>query len=516
MIGSKPHLLVNVIVGLCTACGLLARASDLSPEEQRGRQIYFRGTTAEGRDIVALLDEGATRANSSVLPCSSCHGADGKGKSEGGVSPPDITWATLTKPYPVRRPDGSSRPPYTERTLKRAVVMGVDSGGNSLQSVMPRFELSYRDGNDLIAFLKKLGRASDPGLSDSVIRIGVLLPKPEWLPVMHRSVQTVLSAYFARLNDGGGVYGRQIELKFLEFQDSPAESAAAIRKWLDRESIFALIASSLARAESHLAPVFRESGTPLVCAFCLDPDVSSVSLNPYVFYLDAGLGGELDQMIGLARKQFASGARAVVAAPEHDLRRRLTQHVGTSLIAEGWSISEITADANGCREAAAGPSTQVVFWVAPQFLADRLQECSAMIGKQALFFVPGSFASRDLLQLDETLDHKVFVTVPTANLAGEGKPARSSRTILYAENWPDHGDIEASALASARLLAWGLQQAGRNLSRQGLLEALEGVYNLDFGLGFPITFGPNRRVGGVAKTLFVLDLHLHALVPVDP
>ena len=517
MTGNKRHVLGKVIVGICTVlCALLVAAGDLIPEEQRGRQIYLRGTTADGKDIVVLLDAGATPANGSVLSCASCHGAEGKGKNEGGVSPPDITWATLTKPYLVARPGGGSRPPYTERTLKRAVVMGVDSGGRQLQPVMPRFQLSYRDADDLIAFLKKLGRVPDPGLSDSVVRVGVLLPQAERLPAMHRTVQRVLSSYFDHLNRGGGIYGRRIELKFLDLQDSPTGSAAAIRTWLERESIFALTGSFLARAESDIAPVFNESGTPLICAFTLDPDFSSVPLNPYVFYLDAGLRGEVEQLIGLAQKRFASGARVAVAAPPYDVMRKLTQYVRTSLTGDGWSVTEITADANGCRAAAGGPPTQVVFWITPQFSADTLQECSSIVEKQSVFIIPGSFASRDLLELDETLDHRVFVTLPVSNLAREEAVTGSTSTALDARNWPDHDTVEASALASASLLVWALQRAGRNVSRQKLVETLEGVYDLDFGLGFPITYGPNRRIGGYAHKPFVLDLRLHTLVPVDP
>src|ERR1700694_4621586 len=186
MIRSKRHVL-SYAIGICAAlCTMLVAASDLTPEEQRGRQVYLRGTTADGKDIVALLDGGATRANASVLPCVNCHGVQGRGKSEGGVAAPDITWSTLTKPYPVARFGGGSRPPYSERTLKRAIVMGLDSGGRPLLAPMPRFQLTYRDANDLIAFLKKLGRASDPGISDSIIRIGVLLPRTERLPAMHQ------------------------------------------------------------------------------------------------------------------------------------------------------------------------------------------------------------------------------------------------------------------------------------------------------------------------------------------
>jgi len=517
MTGSKGHVLSQAIVGICTAlCTLLIGASELTPEQQRGRQIYLRGTTADGRDIVALLDGGAVRANGSVFPCATCHGSEGRGKNEGGVAVPDITWGGLTKPYPVARPGGGPRPPYSERTVRRAIVMGLDSAGRPLQSVMPHFQLSYRDANDLIAYLRNLGRVSDPGLSDSLVRIGVLLPPTERLPAMHRSIRTALSTYFDRLNSNGGIYGRRIELKFLDLPESKAETAAAIRAWLEHESIFALTGSFLARAESDAAPVFNESGTPVICAFVLDPDTSSVPVNLYVFYLDAGLHGELEQLIGVAEKQFDSGRRAVVAAAPYDVTRKLTQYLRTSLIGGGWSVSEITADTNGCRAAAADPPTKVVFWITPEFSPDTLQECSSIVGKQAVFFLPGSFANRELLQLDETLDRRVLVTLPVANLERKEVLAGSTSIALDGQTWPDRNTVETSALASAALLAWALQRAGRNVTRQKLVETLEGAYNLDFGLGFPITYGPNRRVGGNPYKPFVLDLRLHVLVPASP
>jgi ABC-type branched-subunit amino acid transport system substrate-binding protein len=517
MTGSKRHVVTKVIVGLCAALWTpVLAAGDLTLEEQRGREIYLRGMTADGRDIVALLDGGATRANASVFPCASCHGAEGKGKNEGGVSTPDITWATLTKPYPLVRPSGVTRPPYSERTLKRAIVMGLDSGGRELQPSMPHFQLSYSDANDLIAFLKDLGRFFDPGISESIIRIGVLLPQMERLPAMHRSIQTVLSRYFDHVNNGGGIYGHRIELRFLDLQDSPSESVAMIRRWLERESIFALTGSFLAGAERDLAPVFSQSGTPVICAFALDPDSGGVSPNPYVFYLDAGLRGELEELIGLAQKQFPSGARLVVAAAPYDVTRKLSQYVKASFFGARWSVSEVTADANGCRSAAGNPLTQVVFWITPQFSADTLQECSSILSKQAMFFVPGSFTTRELGEIHETLDHRVFVTMPVASLARQGEGTGSASVALDTRVGPERDTVEASTRASADLLAWALQRAGRNVSRQRLVETLEGAYNLDFGLGFPITYGRNRHVGGYAYKAFVLDVRQHAVMPVNP
>jgi hypothetical protein len=186
------------------------------------------------------------------------------------------------------------------------------------------------------------------------------------------------------------------------------------------------------------------------------------------------------------------------------------------LTGRGWSVSQITADTDGCRGVAAGPHAQIVFWITPDFSADTLQECSSIVGKQAVFFVPGSLANREILMLNETLDHRVFVTLPATNLAQEKTAPSSTSKALDARNWPDRDTVEASALASAKLLAWALQRAGRNVTRQRLVETLEGVYNRDFGLGFPITYGPNRRVGGFAYEAFTLDLRVHTLVPIIP
>jgi ABC-type branched-subunit amino acid transport system substrate-binding protein len=68
---------------------------------------------------------------------------------------------------------------------------------------------------------------------------------------------------------------------------------------------------------------------------------------------------------------------------------------------------------------------------------------------------------------------------------------------------------------AARLLIEGLQRAGRGLTTDALIDALEGIHGLDLGLGTPVGFGPSehqasRMVWGTvleAKgTLAVLDL----------
>src|SRR5512146_2566769 len=90
-----------------------AAGGPLTPGERRGRQIYLRGSGAEGREIAAVLGDGAAQVSAGILPCVQCHGWEGRGRAEAGIPPTDITWAALTAP------DGRGHPHYTEGTLAR-------------------------------------------------------------------------------------------------------------------------------------------------------------------------------------------------------------------------------------------------------------------------------------------------------------------------------------------------------------------------------------------------------------
>src|SRR5438874_2328955 len=79
-----------------------------------GHAIYHHGTGSS--PITATLGaDGAARIDAAAVPCASCHGADGRGKPEGGARPSDLRQAMLTKPYEVAAAGGRRRGPYDDR-----------------------------------------------------------------------------------------------------------------------------------------------------------------------------------------------------------------------------------------------------------------------------------------------------------------------------------------------------------------------------------------------------------------
>lgn len=214
-----------------TAAELLFVLLALTSPVQRGQEIYERGTSG-GAEIRATI--GGAEVAASLVPCASCHGGDGRGRAEGGTVPSDIRHTTLTRHYDVTAPSGRRHGPYDDRSLVRAIAMGVDPAGNPLSEVMPRYQLKRDDAATLLAFLKMLGTRSDPGVSDDTIAIGVLGGDvPRW--------------------DGGEVFGRRVEFVPMEGLSGNA---------------FAVIADN---ADANLAAEADRLGVPVISLLSQTP-----------------------------------------------------------------------------------------------------------------------------------------------------------------------------------------------------------------------------------------------------
>jgi mono/diheme cytochrome c family protein len=273
-------------------------AAVAAPDPQRGHAIYLRGSGSAPIKAIVGGDASAP-IPATVTPCVNCHGFDGRGKKEGGIAPSNLQWTELTKPYAS---GARSHGPYTATTLRRAFTMGFDPAGNALDPAMPRYQMSMRDADDLVAYLRTLGTTSDPGLTAKSMRIGVLLsPDRE----KAAAVRDVMEAYAAALPE---IYGRRIELRFLELPADPAARAAAVQSFLAREQPFALAASSFLGAEEAIEQVVEDSGTPALAAF-------AASVSPDAHYTFA-LFGDVAEAVRRhdAHANLFDGARDQLAA----------------------------------------------------------------------------------------------------------------------------------------------------------------------------------------------------------
>ena len=159
--------------------------------EDAGTALFLRGEGAE-----VLLAGGRVRRPAAEFACADCHGADGRGRREGGTVFPPILWSALTDPT---RPGGS----YTEAAFVRALENGIAPDGRTLGPAMPRFALD--DPALFTALVRHLSQL------DALQRHGVfsdaILLQPPSAPLAAKGFAVAIAAE----NAAGGVWGRRFQ-----------------------------------------------------------------------------------------------------------------------------------------------------------------------------------------------------------------------------------------------------------------------------------------------------------------
>ena len=480
--------------------------SGLTPQEERGKQIYVYGESDGPVPVLAVLGDPGVEVPGGAMPCANCHGRDGKGRPEGGVTPTDLTWQALTKSYGVRHESGREHPPYTPRLLKRAIAMGIDPAGNELHAAMPRYRMSLEDMEALVAYLQKLGQDRDPGLTEDTLRIGTLLSASS----LGETVERVLAAYFADVNERGGVYGRKLELVPFRLPADPAERAAAAADFLDREPVFALTGAVVAGADEALTELTRERELPLVGPFTFHPQ-TDFPINRYVFYLLSGLPTQAEVLVDLARDQAgaaepvpellilsAEGEDAAAAAEAARDQAGDDLRVVLESVPAALPPEELPRLAE--RLAAGAPAMLLALHSAaldPAFLS-----AADAAGWRPRVYAPGALAGPGLFEAPASFAERIVLAFPTLPADQKRHGVEGYQRLAEARDLPrEHLAAQLSTLVSAQLLVEGLKRSGREVSRERLVEELEALYDYDTGLtaasahGFTAgdTIGPHQR-----------------------
>lgn len=484
----------RALLALCLAPALLSAGEPPRFDEgrlERGRQIYVDTTSPSGGEIVAILGTGESEVevDGLAMPCSGCHGRDGRGRPEGGVTPTDITWDYLSKPYGNVHYTGRRIPSYDEKGLERAIADAVDPSGFSFHVAMPRYRMSRQDMDDLLAYMKVLGRPDAPGVTGAAVRIAVVLPPAGSLETMGKAIRTVLATRFDHLNGQGGIYGRRIEPVFVEASGTPAERRDQVAAFLEREPVFAAVAPFFAGADAELAAVFQERRVPVLGPFTLHPREDDL-VNRYVFHLQPGMEAQGRALARFVRETSPSEKAAILAPEGEALDEVVAALAGDSIAVLRYGRGAFRP-LDAARELSARQAGAVFFLGSgPEAVA--LMRAAGPLKWQPRLLVTAAAADPTLFAAPKDFAGRVFVGLPAL---------------------PEHLSAERSALGAAEVLLEGLRRAGRDLDRESFIEKLEGFRHVPTGYTPPVTYGPSRRLGARGAYVLALDLEGRKLAP---
>ncbi len=123
----------------CTfAASLGAAGAAMNSSAANGRAIFQTGRDVAGKQIRAMRPP--------LRPsCAACHGVNGAGGIHvGSAVSADLRHAALVT---------HMKHPYTLALLERAIAKGIDSDGQPLNTVMPRWQMSSTDLHDVSEYV---------------------------------------------------------------------------------------------------------------------------------------------------------------------------------------------------------------------------------------------------------------------------------------------------------------------------------------------------------------------------
>jgi len=496
---------------LLLALSLPAYADGEVESSQRGRHLFFQGEKSSAEPLTANVGATSIPVPATALPCAGCHGRDGKGRAEGGVRPSDISWFNLSKEYGGINSIGRRYEAYNEFSFLTAVTEGIDSAGNKLDSSMPRYNIARQDAQDLIAYLKVIQDDFDPGVSGDEIVFGSLQPTSQIQARAANAMVAVMQARLDEINHQGGIYGRQLKLKVMPYEDRQSFIAES-SKLIGGDQVFALVNAFSGTADDALIDMVETAGIPSIGPYTQFPAAEDGS-HLYTFYLHGGLDGQIAALARRASEKAPNASGAFVfyrqdGGFESSANKALgffkaNNIAQAQLVAYASNTSKQLAD---YIDLAANPNPVVLFLGSSRDLVKLLGRQSPGQNLPHLF-MPGFFVNSHILKLTDEYARQLemaYITVPDSNK--EGQELSKFRQFMHRNKLDqDYLNVRLFAYSATETLIEGVKRSGKRITRKKLVEAIEELYGFDAGLNRPISYGSQRRTGLLGAHLVKLD-----------
>ena len=330
-----------------------------------------------------------------------------------------------------------------------------------------------------------------PGVDVRTVRAGVLLPPADVLGAAAAAVRSVLEAHAASVNRDGGIHGRTLDLAFDAAGGSAPERAGAARALLDRVRLLLLGASYIDGADSEVVAIADELQVPLIAT----TGSPAVSASRFARAILAGTAEVARVLVAFAAKHLPLGrARRVAIA-----------HDGKSGAARDAALHEarraafaVTDDADlrnldATLDALRSRRCDTVVFLAGAALLERVLDWARNHEWLPDLLLPASTVPPETLA---SMALAAWIALPTAPFDRTLRGLTDYRALQsFAPLLPDFPTLQFSALAAAEVLVEALRRAGRDVTRERLLDCVDGITGFETGLVPRLTFSPTRHVG---------------------
>lgn len=340
--------------------------------------------------------------------------------------------------------------------------------------------------------------SAEVGVTDNTITIGQSAAFSGPAAQLGEAIRDGAQVYFDQVNNQGGIHGRKIKLISLDDGAEPYPAICNTRKLIDEHKVFALF-GYVGTPTSYIAlPVVAAAKVPFFAPFTGAEGLRQ--FNKYVFNIRSGYEDEteklVDWLVSQRKKKIAvfyqndSYGRAGYDGVRHALERRKLEVIGLGI------VDRNTIDVEDAVKSIASSKPNAVILVSDYKSSAAFVREMNKTGLRPEYLNVSFVGSAALAAELGSESHGVIIsqTVPYPWDPGFSV-AMEYTTLVQTQSLkikPSFNNVEGYIAAKA--FVEGLRRAGRDLTREKFIAALETFNNVDLG-NFYVSFSPTNHNG---------------------
>jgi branched-chain amino acid transport system substrate-binding protein len=313
-------------------------------------------------------------------------------------------------------------------------------------------------------------------------------------------------AAFEEASRGTGVGGRSLSLEALDDQYEPAQTVPNMRALIDDKKVVAVVGNVGTPTAVAAVPIAVAAKTPFYGAYTGAGVLRKTPPNRYVVNYRASYAEETAAMVDALVEQAGFRVNEIAFFTQRDaygdagfvggiaaLKRRglASEHD----VAHGRYERNTLAVENGIAEILqADPPPRAVIMVGAYAPCARFIELARDIGLDALFLNVSFVGAAPLSAALGEKGDGVIVTQVVPHFDSDLPIVREYRKALATSNpqvLPTFGSLEGYVAARILILALGAIEGP--VTRESIVDALEGLKEFDVGLGVPLRLSPTQH-----------------------
>ena len=360
----------------------------------------------------------------------------------------------------------------------------------------------------ILAFVPVVGWSGDAGISPTEIRIGTSAVLSGPLGSQTKEYVVGSQLYFDTVNRQGGVQGRKIVYTALDDGFDVKRAVENTRKLIEDDKVFLIYNNTGTAQVAAILPLLESTRT-----IAFGPVTGATSLrahNRYMFHVRASYANEARRIVSQLKN--VGIARVVAFYQDDALGKALLQEVRQAAALEQMPLAaEVKVDPRqpdfeaAARQAEAAQAQAVIMGTAGTTFPGFVKAMNK--GGSRPSYYGFSIASVDLLNKELGADARGLILAQIMpSLRNTSVPVVRDYLRVLAAQMPGAAPTpsQLEGWVHANLLVEGLRRAGKNLSTEAFIQAMESSGEIAFG-NFKAQYSPQSHQGSSFVELAIID-----------